>query len=195
VRALGRDLFRNSEVSRVKDEILQCIETSVGIGTLRHHADALSYGDSIIADIGTRDGRSPRRRTNASGKNSDRRCLSGAIRADHSKEFTFVNDKLERIECDNVSTTGTARIAVHRLRRPSDRFRRRRTVDLSELPSFDCVNYSTSKSFGSMMIPFRLVFERVIERTRGSDAKGVDAVIFPFGPTASLRARRYTFAA
>ena len=97
----------------MKNEIRQRVETSIGIGPLRHDTYALSHFDSAVEHTGTRDGRCPCRRTNTSGKNSKRRRFARAIRADHSKEFTLVHGELERIEGDNVSATGAAWIPIH----------------------------------------------------------------------------------
>src|SRR5258707_406277 len=97
----------------MKNEILQRVEASIRIGPLRHDTYALSHFDSAVAHVGTHDCRRPRRRTNTSGKNSERRRFASAIRADHSKEFTFVHSELERIEGYNVSANGAAWIPIH----------------------------------------------------------------------------------
>jgi hypothetical protein len=79
----------------VKHEVFQCVETPVGIGTLRNDPDSLSYLYFIRPDIGTGDKCGARSRSHSRRQNPDGRCLSGAVWPDHPEELAFVDVEVE----------------------------------------------------------------------------------------------------
>ena len=103
VRALCRDIERDPEIRRVELQILHHVEAEVGVRALRNHTDGLPHAHRILHHIRARDNGFTRRGKNASGQDSDRGSLPGAIGAEQAEELTGADVEVERVECYDIA--------------------------------------------------------------------------------------------
>jgi hypothetical protein len=102
VRALSGDSSGNSEVRRVELEILEDIEAEISVGALGDHTDALPDLHRFGGNVGSRNDRTARRRSNSCRQNPDRCRLPGAVGTEEPEELARLDVQVERVERDYI---------------------------------------------------------------------------------------------
>ena len=102
VRALGRNVERNAEVRGVKLEILEHVQTEVGIRPLWNDTNGLADAHGVFYDVSSSHDCLPRRGAHTRGEDSYRGRFSGAVRTEQPEEFAGADIEIERFERDDV---------------------------------------------------------------------------------------------
>ena len=91
-----------AKVGRVKNQVLDGRERAIGIGTLRHDADALAHAHFVRCDVQSGDHRSAAACLHASRQYPNGSRLPGPVRAEEAEKLPFANGQVERVECDDA---------------------------------------------------------------------------------------------
>src|SRR5262249_55604273 len=103
--ALRGLVARDPEIRGMEDQVLDHVESAVGIGTLWHDTDAAANADGIVDDIGAGDTRTTGTCKDARGEDTDRRRLARAVGAEEPEELPLPYLEIEALERDEFART------------------------------------------------------------------------------------------